>query len=71
VLAKIAVSGRPGCALRRLQPAPPLPGAAAGVEGPGAEALAAVETLARRVLGVDTFFDWTSDRDPSDDHGST
>jgi hypothetical protein len=30
----------------------------------GAEALATVEALARRVLGVDTFFDWTSDREP-------
>jgi nucleotidyltransferase-like protein len=36
-----------------------------------AEALATVEALARRVLGVDTFFDWTSDRDPIDDHEST
>jgi hypothetical protein len=27
--------------------------------------------LARRVFGVDTFFDWTSDRSPSDDHRST
>jgi hypothetical protein len=38
---------------------------------PDAEALATVEALARRVLGVDTFFDWASDRDPSDGHEST
>lgn len=31
----------------------------------GREALATVEQLARRVLGVDTFFEWTSDRDPA------
>jgi hypothetical protein len=30
----------------------------------GPEALATVAALARQVLGVDTFFDWTSDRDP-------
>lgn len=30
----------------------------------GPDELATVEALARRVLGVDTFFDWTSDRDP-------
>jgi len=30
----------------------------------GAEALAVVEELARHVLGVDTFFEWTSARDP-------
>ena len=33
----------------------------------GPDALATVESLARRVLGVDTFFDWTSDRDPVSD----
>jgi len=32
----------------------------------GREALGTVEALARRVLGVDTFFEWTSDRDPVD-----
>jgi hypothetical protein len=32
----------------------------------GDEALATVEALARRVLGVDTFFEWTSDRAPAD-----
>lgn len=37
----------------------------------GSEALAIVEALARRVLGVDTFFDWTSDPDPIGDKGST
>jgi hypothetical protein len=30
----------------------------------GRDALATVEDLARHVLGVDTFFAWTSDRDP-------
>jgi hypothetical protein len=30
----------------------------------GPEELATVEALARHVLGVDTFFDWASDRDP-------
>jgi hypothetical protein len=30
----------------------------------GREALVTIEALARRVLGVDTFFEWTSDRDP-------
>jgi len=30
----------------------------------GRDALATVEQLARHVLGVDTFFAWTSDRDP-------
>jgi len=32
----------------------------------GRDALATVEQLARRVLGVDTFFEWASDRDPVD-----
>jgi hypothetical protein len=32
----------------------------------GRDALATVEQLARRVLGVDTFFEWASDRDPID-----
>jgi hypothetical protein len=32
----------------------------------GPDELATVEALARRVLGVDTFFDWTSDLDPVD-----
>lgn len=32
----------------------------------GREALVTVEALARRVLGVETFFEWTSDRDPVD-----
>jgi hypothetical protein len=31
----------------------------------GRDALATVEELARHVLGVDTFFAWTSDRDPA------
>jgi hypothetical protein len=31
---------------------------------PGRAALATVEQLARHVLGVDTFFDWSSGRDP-------
>ena len=30
----------------------------------GSEAFAAAEALARRVLGVDTFFDWASTPDP-------
>jgi hypothetical protein len=30
----------------------------------GPEGLATVESLARHVLGVDRFFEWTSDRDP-------
>jgi hypothetical protein len=32
----------------------------------GREALATVEQLARRVLGVDTFFEWATDREPVD-----
>jgi hypothetical protein len=37
----------------------------------GRDALATVEQLARRVLGVDTFFEWTSDRDPADTGDAT
>jgi hypothetical protein len=33
-------------------------------EQSGREALATVEALARRILGVDTFFEWASDQDP-------
>jgi tRNA(Met) C34 N-acetyltransferase TmcA len=36
-----------------------------------AEALATVETLGRRVLGVDTFLTGHRGRGPSDDRGST
>jgi len=32
----------------------------------GREALATVEELARRVLGVDTFFEWATDSEPVD-----
>jgi hypothetical protein len=37
----------------------------------GAEALETVEALARRVLEVDTFFDWASDPDPVDGRTTT
>lgn len=37
----------------------------------GRDALATVEQLARRVLGVDTFFAWASDPEPADAAGAT